>query len=224
MPHHLVRKVELLLVLGALLIVPAAAQAGTIAYSCPKNSAECKGQTFALWLDGSGPGYFDIAFSINTKGFSGNPDSYAFGVEVKNLYDSTGKEIYGSLALVSAPGGTSNWFTETKQLSQSCEGGDKADTACAVWVASGKGYDFNHVGGEILTWVFRIGADTAPDSVGHVKYWYKNASGSKSAGLLSADLPLQRPTSVPESGSTMTLALFGFAFVAAGYRRLGRPV
>jgi hypothetical protein len=203
---------------GALLLTlaPAAAQAGSITYACPGGSLECRGQTFAVWLDGSGADYFDIAFSIDTTGFTG-PPSYAFGVEVKDLYDSTGKSIYGSLSLTAAPGGTGSWKVDTTQLSQSCEGAAKTDTACAVWKSTGPGYGF--AVGETLTWIFRIATTIEPDAMGHVKYWYKDGSGRKTAGLLSADLGIQRPTQVPEPG-TLTFALFGLGAIGAALRKL----
>jgi hypothetical protein len=202
--------------LGLLVVTGAVAQAGPITYSCPGGSTECRGQTFALWLEGSGAGYFDIAFSIDTTGFTG-PTSYAFGVEVKDLYDSTGKSIYGSLSLTEAPGGTESWKVDTTQLSRACEGGDKMDTACAAWAAEGMGYPF--AVGETLTWIFRVGATVEPDAIGHVKYWYKDDDGKKTGGLLSADLGVQRPTQVPEGGSTLAFTLFGFGAVGLAFRK-----
>ena len=218
----------LLIGLGLTLAAISPASAATIdltgiSFACPGGSKECKGQTFALWLHDSGPDYFDVAFSIDTTGFKG-PESYAFGVEVKDLYDSTGKSIYGSLSLQHAPGGVDMWYVDTTQLSQSCVGKDKMDTACASWktTSPGMGYDFSV--GEVMTWVFRIGGTSVqPDTVGHIKYWYKDASGSKTGGLLSQDVPVQTPppTQVPDEGSTMTLALFGLGAVGAAFRKWG---
>jgi hypothetical protein len=134
-------------VLGA----AAAAEASPI-YTCPSGSSECMGQTFAQWISGSGAGYFDIATSINTIGYTGPAGSLAFGIETKDLI--TPNSVYSAVSLLSAPGGTGTWAVNTTQLSQDCATPGFQDTACAYWNSTGAGYAFTV--GDTLTWVIRI--------------------------------------------------------------------
>ena len=161
-------------------------------YSCPGGNSECAGQTFALYLVNSGAGFFDIAFSINTTGYTGSENDLAYGVEFKNVTDDN--QEYSAISYVGnqVPGGNAaNWRALTDQLSQDCldPTADFHDTGCGSWQGAGQGYNFAI--GDILTWVFHVTETFSGDGTGHIKYEYRDGTGKKVAGLLSADVPLQ---------------------------------
>ena len=203
------------------------ASAGPV-YSCPASSPECSGQTFALWIDDVGAGFFDIALSIDTTGYSGSADDLASGVEFQNVIAPDG--VYTGLSLVTAPGGAGSWAVGTTELSPGCAGGNQVDSGCAVWAQlSGGGFDFAI--GDILTWVFRVQTNAAIDwAGGYIKYAYVDGEGNGVAGLLAENIALQDcqgcstserlpndlPSRVPEPGS---LALVGLALMTSALRR-----
>ena len=226
---------SLLLALGTLGLLTIGSQAAAApVYTCPAASLECEGQTFALWIEDSGSGFFDIAFSIDTSGYDGRADGdagdYAFGVEFKDIIDPN--SIYTGISLLSAPGGIGSWEANTSQLSQDCpdSGKDHEDTGCGRWDAAGAGYLFNV--GDTLTWVFHVNTTGAIDfEGGHIKYEYRDVNGKKTAGLLSQDITLQDctegacdelpPPVVPEP-ATLSLVGLGLLGAAARLRTRGR--
>jgi hypothetical protein len=215
----------------SLLSVASPASAAPI-YTCPGDSTQCEGQTFALWIEASGAGFTDIAVSINTTGYdgganAGDANDRAYGIEFKEVFDTN---TILTMSLLSAPGGTGSWRAGPEQLSQDCElaDGDFKDTGCAAWISTGQGYDFTV--GEVLTWIFRVNADVTTivdDGFGHIKYEYRgtDATGkaTKEAGLLSASIPLQdcregtecdepfTPVPEPTTMSMLGLGLLGAA-------------
>jgi hypothetical protein len=172
------------------LMMAGAVQASPI-YTCPAGSAQCEGQTFAVWIANSGTNangnFFDISVSINTFGYTGSESDLAHGIEFKNTTDANA--VYTNLQLLSAPGGIANWTANTGTLNpgQNCTGGAKNDTGCAVWTAGGGGYDFTK--GDILTWTFRFNAASLGNDETHLKYFYtdglNNGNWNLAAGLLS---------------------------------------
>lgn len=213
----------MLLVVGS-----GASAAASPVYSCPGNADGCAGQEFALYLVNSGAGWFDIAVSIDTAGYTGSEDDLAFGVEFKNVTDTNVN--YSAISLLSAPGADlADWDAYTAQV-QKCDGPDtKNDTGCAGWDGDGAGYDFSI--GDTLTWVFHVTSSSPPlGGQGHLKYQYVDEGGKQVAGLLSVDFPIQDcrdrgcdDLTVPEPAS-MTLLGAGLlgAAVQLRRRRLGR--
>ena len=216
---------RLLLVCGLLVSMPLVADAAPI-YTCPSGSSECEGQTFALFATELADGW-DVSVSINTTGYTGSEDDLANGVEFKNVFDSNA-DLTG-ISLVAAPGDTILWAASVDQLSQDCDGADKADQGCAIWAADANG-GFAFTIGETLTWTFHIVTD-APlgDGTGHIKYRYVDDEGKQVAGLLSQDIPLQTCINgecdtpvIPEPGTLMLLGS-GLIFGARRLRqRVGR--
>ena len=216
---------RLLLVCGLLASMPLAAHAAPI-YTCPGGNSECEGQTFALFATAAAGGW-DVSVSINTTGYTGSEGDLANGVEFKNVFD-TNADLTG-MTLVAAPGGIGLWDASVDQLSQDCDGADKADLGCAIWGANPNG-GFNFTIGDTLTWTFHV-TTTGPlgDGTGHIKYRYVDAEGKQVAGLLSADLPLQTCINgqcdtpvIPEPGTLMLLGS-GLIFGARRLRqRVGR--
>ena len=214
--------------MAALLIAatPSTASAAPI-YTCPGGSSECEGQTFALFATELADGW-DVSVSINTTGYTGSEGDLANGVEFKNVFDSN-VELTG-ITLVAAPGNPGLWAASVDQLSQDCDGADKADQGCAIWAADANG-GFNFTIGDTLTWTFRITTEASlGNGTGHIKYRYVDEEGKQVAGLLSQDIPLQTcidgrcepPAVAPEPGSLMLLGS-GLIFGARRLRqRLGR--
>ena len=217
------------------LMTAGAVQASPV-YTCPSGSAECAGQTFAVWIANSGMNgggnFFDISVSINTSGYTGSETDLARGIEFKNATDASA--VYANLQLLGAPGGIANWTANTGQMNpgQNCTSGGKNDTGCAVWMAGGGGYDF--VIGDILTWTFRFNAPSLGNDETHMKYYYtdglNNGNWNLAAGLLSLDLRLQDcreglcddpriPTPEPASLTLLGLGLFGAAGTFRSRRR-----
>jgi hypothetical protein len=165
------------LLFGAAIVLMTAGsvEAGSIIYTCPNGSPECAGQTFAMWVAGTGTDgfgtYFDVSLSIDTTGYTGSENDLAHGVEFKNVIDKNSD--YANLTLIAAPGSLTDWsvFTGNITPGTQCTGSQsKKDTGCAVQLVSQGGYDFYI--GEVLTWTFRFNATSLGDSTGHLKYYY----------------------------------------------------
>ncbi len=194
---------SLCVALLATMICASKAEAGSIGPTC----GSCQGSVYSLTnlglapsdLGGADLDTWRILLTIDTSGYTGS------GVAI----DSVALKISSAAddaKLVSAPGGLSSWTLVPGGLSGGGCNGSGSGFECASYTGPSR---VGAAVGGTLSWIFDVdvhGALFTDLAAASIKARYVTNGGAKTGDLVSENITLGPPTSVPEPSSALLLA------------------